>query len=79
MMKMNVLSFLSGLFLLVVPAVLQAQIVVPEPIMQKIYQEVKTPYKYGLVLVPESSEKMVDSPSIFRYGKNWYMTYIIFD
>ncbi|HBL78029.1 MAG TPA: glycosylase [Prolixibacteraceae bacterium] len=76
---MNVLSFLSGLFLLVVPAVLQAQIVVPEPIMQKIYQEVKTPYKYGLVLVPESSEKMVDSPSIFRYGKNWYMTYIIFD
>ena len=56
-----------------------AQIIVPESVMQKIYQEVKTPYKYGLVLVPESSEKMVDSPSIFRYGKNWYMTYIIFD
>ncbi|MBV5313140.1 MAG: hypothetical protein JZU47_07570 [Prolixibacteraceae bacterium] len=47
--------------------------------MQRIYQEVKTPFKYGLVLVPEDSKKMVDSPSIFREGKNWYMSYIVFD
>jgi len=68
-----------GLFMLVAPVVLQAQSEVPKPVMQKIYQEVKTPYKYGLVLVPESSKKMVDSPSIFRKGRCWFMTYILFD
>lgn len=47
--------------------------------MQKIYDEVKTPYKYGLVMLQENSLKMVDSPSIFRYKNDWYMTYIIFD
>ncbi|WP_276501037.1 glycosylase [Terrimonas pollutisoli] len=47
--------------------------------MQKVYEEVKTPYKYGLVLVPENSNKKVDCPSVFRKGKYWYMTYIQFD
>jgi predicted GH43/DUF377 family glycosyl hydrolase len=72
-------TIVLGLFLLVFPFVLQSQSVVPEPVMLKIYQEVKTPYKYGLVMVPESRKKMVDSPSIFRNGNFWYMSYIIFD
>ena len=55
-----------------------AQEVVPEKVMQQIFEEVKTPFKYGLVLVPGEG-KMVDSPSIFRYKKRWYMTYIVFD
>ena len=57
----------------------RAQTTVPESVMQKIYEEIKTPYKYGLVLVPENSQKMIDSPSIFRVKKKWYMSYIVFD
>ena len=52
---------------------------VPASKMQQVYDEIKTPYKYGLVLTPENKDKMVDSPSIFRFKKSWYMTYIIYD
>lgn len=47
--------------------------------MQAIYEEVKTPHKYGLVLVPESNDKKMDCPTIFKKGSKWFMTYIIFD
>jgi predicted GH43/DUF377 family glycosyl hydrolase len=52
---------------------------VPQQAMQQIYDEVKTPYKYGLVVTPESESKKIDCPSVFRKGNNWYMTYIQFD
>lgn len=65
--------------LLLLPTLLTAQQndVSPE-LMQGVYEEVRTPYKYGLILLPEEGQ-MVDSPSIFRSGKRWYMTYIIYD
>lgn len=56
-----------------------AQDIVSQNVMQKIYDEIKTPYKYGLILIPEDNSKMVDSPSIFRVDSLWVMTYIIFD
>jgi predicted GH43/DUF377 family glycosyl hydrolase len=46
--------------------------------MQKIYEEIKTPYKYGIVLKGEQGKK-VDCPSVFRFGDMWYMMYIIFE
>jgi predicted GH43/DUF377 family glycosyl hydrolase len=52
---------------------------VPQSVMQQIYDEVKTPYKYGLVITPENDTKKIDCPSVFRKGKNWYITYILFD
>lgn len=52
---------------------------VPVTVMQKIYEEVKTPHKYGLVLVGDDHTKKVDCPTIFRKGNDWYMTYIVFD
>ncbi|WP_324673555.1 glycosylase [Hymenobacter sp. GOD-10R] len=52
---------------------------VPDAVMQKVYNEVKTPYKYGLALVPTENSKKMDCPSVFRKGNQWYMTYIIFD
>ena len=58
---------------------LYAQKEVPQSVMEQIYNEVKTPYKYGLVVTPESDSKKIDCPSVFRKGKNWYMTYIQFD
>ena len=47
--------------------------------MQLVYNEVRTPYKYGIVLEAPDSTKMVDSPTIFRAKGKWYMTYIVFD
>ncbi|KLT64400.1 glycosylase [Pedobacter sp. BMA] len=68
------------LFLMVIAFNVQAQ--TPNPIsnaeMEEIYEEVKTPYKYGLVMVPEDKEHKMDCPTIFRKGKFWYMTYLIF-
>ena len=58
---------------------LKAQKEVPQSVMQKIYDEIKTPYKYGLVVTPENDSKKIDCPSVFRKGKYWYMTYILFD
>ena len=51
---------------------------VPQQKMQQIYEEVKTPYKYGMVITPAERTKKIDCPSVFRKGKNWYMTYIQF-
>jgi hypothetical protein len=47
--------------------------------MQKIYNEVKTPYKYGLVVAPEDPAKMTDCPVVFRHNNRWFMTYFVFD
>ncbi len=74
---MPVFTVVAGFFL---ATTLYAQNVkVPREKMEQVYNEIRTPYKYGLVVVPDSRTKMVDSPSIFRYEGIWYMTYIIFD
>jgi predicted GH43/DUF377 family glycosyl hydrolase len=52
---------------------------VSQEVMQKVYDEVKTPFKYGLVITPENDTKKIDCPSVFRKGNSWYMTYIQFD
>lgn len=71
--------------LLIIPGLLISVLVlaqakeVPQQVMQKIYEEIKTPYKYGLVIAPADDSKKIDCPSVFRKGKNWYMTYIVFD
>ncbi len=47
--------------------------------MAKIYEQIKTPSKYGLVMVSPKANEMTDSPTIFRYANKWYMTYLLFD
>jgi predicted GH43/DUF377 family glycosyl hydrolase len=51
---------------------------VPKEVMEDIYNEVKTPYKYGIVIKGEDGKK-VDCPSVFLHKDKWYMVYIIFD
>jgi predicted GH43/DUF377 family glycosyl hydrolase len=53
--------------------------VVPPEVMEKVYNEVKTPYKYGLVLTPTDNSKKMDCPTVFRKDNKWFMTYIIYD
>jgi predicted GH43/DUF377 family glycosyl hydrolase len=43
--------------------------------MQRVYDEVKTPYKYGVILTGEEGE-LVDCPNVFRHAGRWYMMYI---
>lgn len=46
--------------------------------MQAIYNEVKTPYKVGMIIEPEVGESL-DNPCVFRYKNLWYMMYVRFD
>lgn len=46
--------------------------------MQRVYEEVKTPYKYGLV-IPGRDGTATDSPTIFRKDGKWYVSYVVFD
>jgi predicted GH43/DUF377 family glycosyl hydrolase len=52
---------------------------VAHSVMQSIYKLVKTPYKYGLVIVPANDSKKVDCPTVFRQNGKWFMTYLVFD
>ena len=46
--------------------------------MRAIYEEVKTPFKYGIVIEPPEGKK-VDCPTVFRYRGRWYMVYVQFE
>jgi len=49
---------------------------VEDTVMQKIYDEVKTPFKYGVILTGESTNQLVDCASVFRSGDRWYMMFV---
>jgi predicted GH43/DUF377 family glycosyl hydrolase len=72
---------ICSLFTFLMPGFLYAQghTEVSQAKMQEMYEEIKTPYKYGLVMVPEDDSKKIDCPSVFRKGNKWYMSYIVFD
>lgn len=75
MKKIKIISlfFCSSIF-----GITHAQ-TVSDSVMNKVYQEVKTPYKYGMVVVPENDSKKLDCPSVFRKGNDWFMMYLVFD
>lgn len=45
--------------------------------MNAIYNEIKTPYKRGIVL-PQEDGDPVDSPNVYSVGDSWYMLYLRF-
>lgn len=47
--------------------------------MEQVFQEIKTPYKYGVVFKHVDSTKLIDSPTIFRVDDRWQMVYIVYD
>lgn len=53
--------------------------IVSQENMEKIFDEIKTPYKYGVVFRYPDKSKLFDSPTIFRENNVWYMSYIVFD
>jgi hypothetical protein len=78
--KFSFRGFLGSVFLLffaVLPSF--AQTTVPQRVMQQIYEEVKTPHKYGLVLAPSDNKHKMDCPTVFRKNGKWYMSYLVYD
>lgn len=69
---------LNTLILLLLAGSLGAQ-KVPQATMDSIFREVRTPHKYGLIMVPENDQQKMDCPSVFRHKDRWMMTYIVFD
>ena len=47
--------------------------------MQRIYQEVRTPYKYGMVVAPTDNYHKIDCPTVFQQDGKWYMTYVVYN
>ena len=43
--------------------------------MQAVFEESKTPHKFGVILHPEEG-KMLNCPSVFRHGDAWWMAYV---
>jgi predicted GH43/DUF377 family glycosyl hydrolase len=43
--------------------------------MRRVYDEVRTPFKYGVILHPSEHES-IDCPNVFHFGDKWYMVYI---
>lgn len=50
-----------------------------EKVMNQIYEQIKTPYKYGMVIAPEDNANKADCPTVFRKNGKWFMSYIIFN
>jgi predicted GH43/DUF377 family glycosyl hydrolase len=44
--------------------------------MAKIFDEVKTPFKYGVVIRGADPDELVDCPTVFRSGGRWFMMYV---
>ena len=47
--------------------------------MQRVYNQIKTPFKYGMVMIHEDTSSMIDCATIFRQDSTWYMTYLVFE
>ena len=52
---------------------------IEKEVMQRIYNEVRTPYKYGMVVAPADNYHKIDCPTVFRVGDKWMMTYVVYN
>lgn len=77
--KIQSLLFIILVFLAHSSSAQQASKTVPDAKMKQVYEEVKTPFKYGLVVVPRTDSHKIDCTTVFRMGKSWYMSYLVFD
>ncbi len=47
--------------------------------MSEIYEQVKTPHKYGLVVAPTTNNYKIDCPTVFQKDGKWFMTYVVYN
>lgn len=75
MKKQLTLLFVAVLFSLTATA----QRHVSQERMAEVYEEARTPYKYGLVIAPETNNAKIDCPTVFQENGRWYMTYVLYN
>ncbi len=75
------LKFLSTIFCLITSVYVfgQAKTAVSQDVMTQMYDEIKTPHKYGMVMIHDDTSSMIDCATIFRQDSTWYMTYLVFE
>ena len=61
------------LYLLLTVSIASIAQTVSQERMQQIYEASRTPYKYGMVVAPQSNYNKYDCPTIFRQGNTWYI------
>ena len=71
-------KFATAILLLVLSLTASAQ-QIADDVMQRIYQEVRTPYKYGMVVAPTDNYHKIDCPTVFQQDGKWYMTYVVYN
>lgn len=57
----------------------KAQASVSQDEMRMVYEAARTPYKYGLVVAPQSNDRKFDCPTVFHKDGSWYMTYVCYN
>ena len=70
---------LSAVFLLSALSIAVIAQDISQEQMRRIYQEVRTPYKYGMVVAPTDNYHKIDCPTVYREGNTWYMTYVCYN
>jgi len=53
--------------------------VISQSRMSEIYEQAKTPYKYGLAIAPTDNNHKMDCPTVFRKNGKWYMMFVIYN
>ena len=52
---------------------------ISEKEMNEVYAQIRTPYKYGLVVAPQDNYHKIDCPTVFQENGKWYMTYVVYN
>lgn len=76
---MNLFTRIYTFFMLLFCFISVSAQMVTQQEMKAIYDQIKTPYKYGLVLAPATNDSTFDCPSVFRHDNKWYMTYVVYN
>ena len=71
-------KFATAILLLVLSLTASAQ-QIADDVMQRIYDEVRTPYKYGMVVAPTDNYHKTDCPTVFQQDGKWLMTYVVYN
>lgn len=72
--------FLTLISLVYISAI-HSQIAVPvtQEVMNYVYEQSRTPYKYGMAVAPSTNKQKFDCPTVFRKGDKWLMTFVCYN
>lgn len=57
----------------------QKALPVSQEVMDYVYQQSRTPYKFGMVVAPKTNKEKFDCPTVFKKGDKWLMTFVCYN